>query len=260
MSMEVDSTCGASSSMSLDALPKRALVFTDTRMSKLYDELLADMIPRPHWARSASPPGPGPSHKSALLRHPCLLSLPKCDGMAFGCLMCLPYEYCMTMYYSIGQPIKNTYFERASDSYLLVQSQATFLLRVHPFLIRRRFRIAFFSHVYFERIFSYWRRLFWKGAPCFKCAEVQGSGRRNEGCHQQPPATDCVNCRVVHLRCFYHTKEKNSSTKWPIHIFLCAYLLLRMKTTTTTSPTIQSADHSTNIQPWLVADTYQVRT
>ena len=48
MSLEVDSACDASSSMSLDASPKRALVFTVTRTPKLYDELLADMILRPH--------------------------------------------------------------------------------------------------------------------------------------------------------------------------------------------------------------------
>ena len=48
MSLEVDSACNASSSMSLDDSPKRALVFTDTRTSKLFDELLADMILRPH--------------------------------------------------------------------------------------------------------------------------------------------------------------------------------------------------------------------
>ena len=47
MWLQVDSACDASSSMSLDASPKRALVFTDTRTSKLYDELLADMMPRP---------------------------------------------------------------------------------------------------------------------------------------------------------------------------------------------------------------------
>ena len=48
-------------------------------------------------------------------------------------------------------------------------------------------------------------------------------------------------------------------TKWPIHIF-CVNNLMNVKTTTTTSSTIQSADRSTNIQPWLVADAYQVRT
>ena len=47
MSLEVDSACDASSSMSLDASPKTAL-FTDTGTSKLYDELLADMMLRPH--------------------------------------------------------------------------------------------------------------------------------------------------------------------------------------------------------------------
>ena len=47
MSLEVDSACDASSSMSLGATPKRALVFTDTITFKLYDELLADMIFRP---------------------------------------------------------------------------------------------------------------------------------------------------------------------------------------------------------------------
>ena len=46
--LEVDSACEASSSTFVDASPKRALVFTDTRTSKLYDELLADMILRPH--------------------------------------------------------------------------------------------------------------------------------------------------------------------------------------------------------------------
>ena len=95
-----------------------ALVFTDTRTSKLYDELLADMILRPHWARSASPPGPNPGHKSPLSSVPlCLSCLPTCDGMALCCLMCLPYEYCMTMYYSLGPPIRNTYLDWASDSY-----------------------------------------------------------------------------------------------------------------------------------------------
>ena len=48
ISLEVDSACDASSSMSLDASPKRSLVFTDTLTSTLYDELLADMILRPH--------------------------------------------------------------------------------------------------------------------------------------------------------------------------------------------------------------------
>ena len=48
MPLEVDSACAASSSMSVDASPKRALVFTDTRTSKLYDELLADMILCPY--------------------------------------------------------------------------------------------------------------------------------------------------------------------------------------------------------------------
>ena len=46
--LEVDSARDASSSMSLDASPERALVFTDTRTSKLHDKLLADMILRPH--------------------------------------------------------------------------------------------------------------------------------------------------------------------------------------------------------------------
>ena len=45
MSLEVDSTCDASSSMSLEASPKRALVFMDTRTPKVYDELLADILP-----------------------------------------------------------------------------------------------------------------------------------------------------------------------------------------------------------------------
>ena len=41
------------------------------------------------------------------------------------------------------------------------------------------------------RVFSCWRRLFWKkGAPCFDCAEVRGAGSRNEDCRQQPPAAD----------------------------------------------------------------------
>ena len=89
---------------SLVASPKRASVFTDT--SKLYDELLADMILCLLWARTASPPGPDPGHKSPLSSvPPCLSSLPKCDGMALLCLVCLPYKYCMTMYYSIGPPI-----------------------------------------------------------------------------------------------------------------------------------------------------------
>ena len=47
--LEVDSACEASSSISLDASSKRALVFTDTRTSKLYEELLADMRLRPHF-------------------------------------------------------------------------------------------------------------------------------------------------------------------------------------------------------------------
>ena len=50
------------------------------------------------------------------------------------------------------------------------------------FLVHRRFRIVLLLHVYFERVFSYWRRLFWKGALCFECAEVRGAGSRNEGC------------------------------------------------------------------------------
>ena len=42
--LEVNSACDVSSSMSLDASPK----FTDTRTSKPYVELLADIILRPH--------------------------------------------------------------------------------------------------------------------------------------------------------------------------------------------------------------------
>ena len=43
MSLEVDSACDASSSISLDASPKSALVFTDKSTSKLYDELQANI-------------------------------------------------------------------------------------------------------------------------------------------------------------------------------------------------------------------------
>ena len=52
--------------------------------------------------------------------------------------------------------------------------------------------------------------------PCVECAEVRGAGSRNEDCRQQPPPTDYVTCRVVHLRCFYNANEKSNSTKWPI--------------------------------------------
>ena len=52
------------------------------------------------------------------------------------------------------------------------------------------FKIAFFLHIYFKRVFSYWRRLFWKGTPCFERAEVQGPCSRNENSRQQPPPTD----------------------------------------------------------------------
>ena len=102
--------------------------------------------------------------------------------------------------------------------------------------IRRRFRIALFLHVHYERVVSCWPRLFWKGAPCFECAEVQGPGSRNEDCRRQPPPTDYVTCRVVHLRCFYHTNEKNTNTKKPIHIYV---LWLNLP-----SDNVQGIDHS----------------
>ena len=91
------------------------------------------------------------------------------------------------------------------------------------FLIHRRFRIAFFLPVYFERVSSYWRRLFWKGATCCECAEVWRAGNRNKDYRQHPAANDYVACRVLHLRCFYHSKE-NSNTKWPVHRF-CVYVI-----------------------------------
>ena len=64
----------------------------------------------------------------------------------------------------------------------------------------------------------------------------------------------------------YVSYFRTNDIKWQIHIFcvhiqfMCVYLINVKTTPTTTSSTIQSADHSMSIQPWLVADTYQVRT
>ena len=159
----------------------------DTGTSKLYDELLADMMLRPHWARSASPPGPDPGHKSPLSSvPPWLPSLPKCDGIALRCLMCLPYEHCMTMNYSIGPSIRNTYLSEPQT--LSCWPNAWPLSKIRS-LFRPRFRIAFILHVYFERVFSYWRRLFWRVPPA---SNAPSPGSRNEDCRQQSPATDYV--------------------------------------------------------------------
>ena len=48
--------------------------------------------------------------------------------MALRCLLCLPYGYCMTIYYSIGPPIRNTYLERASGSYFVGPRPGQFLI------------------------------------------------------------------------------------------------------------------------------------
>ena len=71
----------------------------------------------------------------------------------------------------------------ASVSFLLVQRQATFAYLVSQH--RRRFWIAMYLHVYIERLFSHWRRLFWKGSPLLRMG-------RGAGCWQPirrlPPA------------------------------------------------------------------------
>ena len=105
-----------------------------------------------------------------------------------------------------------------------------------------------FLHVCFERVCSYWRWPFWKGAPCFECAEVQGAGSRNEYSRQQPRATE-------HLRYLYHTKEKKVTKGGQSTYFMCIF---NVKTTTTSS-TIQPADHSMNVQPWLLIRTRYTR-
>ena len=108
--LEVGSVSDASSIMSLDASPIRAL-FTDTRTSKRYEQL-ADIIFRPHLARSASPPGPDAGHRSPLSSLPTRLPLlSKGDGMALRCLVRSPYEYCITMNLSTGPPTRTTYYE-----------------------------------------------------------------------------------------------------------------------------------------------------
>ena len=75
----------------------------------------------------------------------------------------------------------------------------------------RRFQIAFFLHVYFERVVSYRRQLFWTGTPCLEFAEVQCAGSRNEDCRQQGPAIEYVrqSAPPIFVRCFYHTTEKS---------------------------------------------------
>ena len=126
--------------------------------------------------------------------------------------------------------------------------------------IHWRFRIAFFLHVYFERVFSYRWRLFWMGAPCFQCAEVQGPGGRSEYCRQLPPPTDYVRnlqSGPPSMLLLYNWKKIATQSGQSTY-FVCIFNV--KTTTTTTSSTIQSTDHSMNIHPWLVPDTYQVRT
>ena len=86
MSLEVDSACGASLSMSLNASPKKVLVFTDTRTSKLYDELLADMILRLIEREARPHPNltPGTSLLSAPSPH---ASLPSRSATAWHCVV-----------------------------------------------------------------------------------------------------------------------------------------------------------------------------
>ena len=80
---------------------------------------------------------------------------------------------------------------------------------VFGFLSTKGFRIAFSFHVYFERVFSI------DGGYCERvppASNVLGGGvlaaetKTTASSHQQP--TTYVACRVLHLRCFHHTKGK----------------------------------------------------
>ena len=88
------------------------------------------------------------------------------------------------------------------------------------FLIHRRFRIAFFLLVHFERVFSCWRRLFWKGAACFECAEVHGARaavpKTAAGSHQQPTAY-VAECSTFDASIIQNGRPC-SNTRCPIHI------------------------------------------
>ena len=76
---------------SLDASPRRSSVFTDK--FKLYDELLALMILRLHWARSASPPGPEPGRKS-----PARSASSHSVNLASSVLPCLSRVECLPIF------------------------------------------------------------------------------------------------------------------------------------------------------------------
>ena len=104
-----------------------------------------------------------------------------------------------TAVHLVGPPIRNTYCSRiwSERQTLIFWSKARPLSYVR-FLIHRRFRIAFFLHVYlyFEREFLYWRRLFWKGAPLLRM-------RRGVGCWQPkrrlPPAATSNQLRITEV-------------------------------------------------------------
>ena len=127
---------------------------------------------------------------------------------------------------SIGPPLRNSYLERASDSYLLIQRRATFLYPVsYPPKVSNR---VLFARVRLRTsIFLLMAAVFWKGvspasnAPRFGVLAAETKTATSS--HEQP--ITYVACRVLHLqRFFYHTKEKNSNTKRPIHIF-CVYFI-----------------------------------
>ena len=78
-------------------------------------------------------------------------------------------------------------------------------------------------YLYFERVFLYLQRLFWKGAPYFECTEVSGAISGHDDCRQQQPTTDYVAlCSTFDA---WNIQRENSNTKWRIDIDACVHLL-----------------------------------
>ena len=77
--------------------------------------------------------------------------------------------------------------------------------------------------IYFERVFLFLRRPFWKGAPYFECTEVWGAVSRHDHCRQQQPTTNYVAlCSTFNA---WNIPRENSNTRWRIDIDACVHPL-----------------------------------
>ena len=77
--------------------------------------------------------------------------------------------------------------------------------------------------IYFERVFLFLRRPFWKGAPYFECTEVWGAVSRHDHCRQQQPTTNYVAlCSTFNA---WNIQRENSNTRWRIDTDACVHPL-----------------------------------